>query len=63
MKTNLPTVLVIAHRLSTIQNADVIAVVAKGRIAELGTHKQLVDHKGFYWNLIRQQFEDKSDNS
>lgn len=49
------TVLVIAHRLSTIQNADVIAVVTGGIIAELGNHATLNMKKGLYWNLIKQQ--------
>uniref|UniRef100_T1J598 Mitochondrial potassium channel ATP-binding subunit n=1 Tax=Strigamia maritima TaxID=126957 RepID=T1J598_STRMM len=49
------TVLVIAHRLSTIQNADVIAVLADGIIAEMGTHEKLKIAKGLYWDLIKQQ--------
>jgi ATP-binding cassette subfamily B protein len=42
------TVIIIAHRLSTITNADQIIVVAEGKIAERGTHKELVDKKGLY---------------
>ena len=54
------TVLVIAHRLSTIQNADLIAVVSKGKIVELGNHQELKRKRdGIYSNLIRQQ-EQKS---
>ncbi|CAG2102013.1 unnamed protein product [Medioppia subpectinata] len=53
----LSSVLVIAHRLSTIQNADTIVVISKGRIAEMGTHSQLIKDKRLYWNLIRQQFD------
>ncbi|GFR30602.1 mitochondrial potassium channel ATP-binding subunit [Trichonephila clavata] len=49
------TVLVIAHRLSTIQNADVIAVVTGGVIAEIGNHTTLTKKRGLYWNLIKQQ--------
>ena len=49
------TVLVIAHRLSTIRNANLIAVVSKGRIAELGTHDQLRRKGGIYTYLIQQQ--------
>jgi len=56
------TVLVIAHRLSTIQNADVIAVISKGKILESGTHSELKKAKGLYWQLIRQQY-DNNDNS
>ena len=49
------TVLVIAHRLSTIRNADMIAVIADGKVAELGTHSQLKKLGGIYSQLIRQQ--------
>lgn len=49
------TVLVIAHRLSTIRDADIIAVVAKGRIVEMGDHQSLKRKKGLYWELIKQQ--------
>lgn len=49
------TVLVIAHRLSTIQNADLIAVLAGGVIAEVGTHESLKALHGLYWDLIKQQ--------
>ncbi|XP_023215245.1 ATP-binding cassette sub-family B member 8, mitochondrial-like [Centruroides sculpturatus] len=51
------TVLVIAHRLSTIQNANIIAVLSHGIIAELGSHKMLRKKRGLYWELIRQQHE------
>ena len=49
------TVLVIAHRLSTVQNADVIAVVSRGKIVEMGTHAELKIRGGVYSNLIKQQ--------
>lgn len=45
------TCITIAHRLSTIQDADVICVVNKGRIAEMGTHPQLLSKRGLYYNL------------
>jgi ATP-binding cassette subfamily B protein len=49
------TSVVIAHRLSTIRNADKIIVLAQGRIAETGTHDELIEKKGLYWNLYRLQ--------
>ena len=49
------TTLVIAHRLSTIRNADQIVVVDEGRIAEIGTHVELLDLDGFYAHMVRRQ--------
>ena len=52
------TVFVIAHRLSTIQNADRIAVVDEGRLAELGTHDELMTiENGKYKYLYEMQFK------
>jgi ATP-binding cassette, subfamily B, bacterial MsbA len=50
------TAVVIAHRLSTVRNADKIVVIDKGRIAEMGTHEQLLAKKGLYANLYAVQF-------
>ena len=49
------TSLVIAHRLSTIQNADLIVVLQNGKIAEKGTHEELIGKKGTYKKLIELQ--------
>jgi len=53
------TSLVIAHRLSTIRQANKILVLDKGRIAEEGTHDELMEKRGFYYNLYRLQYEKK----
>ena len=47
---------VIAHRLSTIRNADLIVVIDQGRIVEQGKHQELLERKGFYYNLYMSQF-------
>jgi ABC-type bacteriocin/lantibiotic exporter with double-glycine peptidase domain len=49
------TTIVIAHRLSTIRNADLILVMDEGRIAEAGTHEQLVSRQGIYTALVHAQ--------
>ena len=54
------TSLVIAHRLSTIQHADQIVVLEKGEIKEMGTHEQLLTHKGYYRKFYQMQFKDVS---
>lgn len=50
------TSFVIAHRLSTIKNADLILVLKDGDVIESGTHKELIDKKGFYADLYNSQF-------
>ncbi len=49
------TQIIIAHRLSTIRNADVILIIDQGRIVERGTHGQLLQHSGYYSQLIQSQ--------
>ncbi|WP_396144010.1 peptidase domain-containing ABC transporter [Flavobacterium sp.] len=51
------TVVVIAHRLSTVMNADQIVVLEKGKIVEIGNHKELVDLKGSYFKLVKNQLQ------
>jgi subfamily B ATP-binding cassette protein MsbA len=53
------TSFVIAHRLSTVQRADLIVVMAKGRIAEQGTHTELLAAGGLYSKLYQVQFENR----
>ena len=45
------TTFVIAHRLSTVRNSDCIMVLEQGRIIERGTHDQLIEEKGRYYQL------------
>ena len=49
------TTIVIAHRLSTIRTADNIVVMSQGRIVEQGSHNELVEREGAYYNLVKAQ--------
>ncbi len=51
------TVVVVAHRLSTVKHADQIVVLEKGRITEVGTHRDLVEKRGSYYSLVKNQLE------
>ena len=51
------TVVIVAHRLSTVKNADVIIVLDHGKVVEQGTHTQLTEKKGYYYELVRNQLE------
>jgi ATP-binding cassette subfamily B protein len=51
------TVVIIAHRLSTVMNADQIVVLDKGKIIEIGSHSSLVEQKGNYFELVRNQLQ------
>lgn len=51
------TSFVIAHRLSTIRNADQVLVINNGEIIERGTHSELLEKRGFYYNLYMSQFK------
>lgn len=51
------TVVVIAHRLSTVMNADQIVVLDKGKIIEIGNHLALVEQKGSYFELVKNQLQ------
>ncbi len=51
------TVVVVAHRLSTVKNADQIIVVDGGKVVEIGNHTSLIEKKGAYYNLVKNQLE------
>ncbi len=51
------TAVVIAHRLSTVQNADQIIVLGNGKVLETGNHHSLINKKGAYYNLVKNQLQ------
>ena len=53
------TSVVIAHRLSTVQRADVILVMHRGQLREMGTHQELLALHGIYWKLYQLQYKDQ----
>jgi len=53
------TAMVIAHRLSTVRNADLVFVIAEGKIVEQGTHNSLLKKNGLYRQLYERQFMDE----
>jgi ATP-binding cassette subfamily B protein len=57
------TSFVIAHRLSTIRGADIILVMDKGAIIEQGSHQELMEARGFYYELYASQFEEALDEA
>lgn len=58
-KTEMRTTIAVAHRLNTIKNADRIFVFLGGRIAESGSHAELIQNRGLYWNMCKAQSLDR----
>ncbi len=57
------TTFAIAHRLSTLQNADRLMVIDGHRVAEVGSHRELIDRRGIYYRLVKAQLEMQGDES
>ncbi|MFM7031711.1 MAG: ABC transporter ATP-binding protein, partial [Bacteroidota bacterium] len=56
------TVILVAHRLSTVMHADRIHVMEKGRLLEVGTHDELVEARGLYYAMWRQQIGERRES-
>ena len=50
--------IIVAHRLSTIKHASRIFVINNGKIAEDGSHSELINKKGMYYNLYLSQYKE-----
>jgi ABC-type multidrug transport system fused ATPase/permease subunit len=57
------TTFVIAHRLSTVTHADIIVAMDGGKIVEVGSHSQLIEQRGFYFEMVQRQFEQMASDS
>ena len=57
------TTFIIAHRLSTIARADIIVVLHRGRIVEVGNHESLLRHRGAYASMLDRQKQDSERKS
>jgi ATP-binding cassette subfamily B protein len=57
------TSVLIAHRLSTVQRADTILVMHKGHLREMGSHQELLVHRGLYWKLYQLQYKDQENGT
>ncbi|MFW6281634.1 MAG: ABC transporter ATP-binding protein, partial [bacterium] len=57
------TVFIIAHRISSVRNADEIIILNDGKIAERGTHEELLDLQGEYYNIYREQYKEILEDS
>lgn len=51
------TTFIIAHRISAVKNADIIIFLDKGEIVEIGTHKELINKRGYYYEIYSEQFK------